>query len=93
MASDYYEHKSTKGLLSIQRNKKNPVYWDFYLDGVLIRSDYIDPAEAAFDASKGDFGDEALDRLFNKICVPSDIAFWRTFKGKYSNETENVQNN
>jgi hypothetical protein len=85
MDSDYYEVSAGKHILSISRNKKCPGNWDLCFNGISIRSDYIDPEEAALDASKADFANEWLHTKLNKIYVPSDITQWRRSKRKTEN--------
>ena len=86
MASDYYEKHTEKGILAIRliagawelrlHTEANPA-------GVQIRSDYSDPAQAALDASRGDFGIPEFDELFRGAYVPSDLRLWRTCQMPY----------
>jgi hypothetical protein len=93
MESDYYEYKSTKGLLSLRRNKDCPNNWDLCFNGHLIHSNFNDPYQAALHASKADFGIEWLDSHFSKVYVPSDIRQWRKSIGIYTNSSEKLINN
>jgi hypothetical protein len=89
VASDYYEYNSSKGIFTICRKKDCPNHWELRLytesneDAIVIRSDYLDPNEAAFDASKADFGIIEIDELFRNVYVPSELQFWRTFRSVY----------
>jgi hypothetical protein len=92
MESNYYEVSVGKDILSISRNKKFPAFWDFCFNGISICSDYIDPNEAAFDASKADFAIEWLHTKLNKIYVPSNLAQWRKSKRTASQDTVSQNN-
>jgi len=92
MESDYYEVSAGKDILSISRNKKCPAFWDLCFNGISIRSDYIDPEEAASDASKADFGIEWIEAKLNKIYLPSDITQWRRSKRTLSKQAVSQNN-
>jgi len=92
MESDYYEVSAGKDILSISRNKKCPAFWDLCFNGISIRSDYTDPDEAAFDASKADFAIQWLHSKLSKIYVPSDITQWRKLKRTVSKNATGQNN-
>ena len=81
MASDYYEKQTDKGLLTLRLVGgawKLKLYPNSNPNGVLIRSDYMDPAQAALDANHADFGIQEFDELFRGVYVPSDLWGWGT---------------
>lgn len=80
MASDYYEIKTARGILVIRLiggTWELGLYTDEKPNGVLIRSGYTNPDQAAFDASRADFGIQEFDDLFRGVYVPSDVWQWR----------------
>jgi hypothetical protein len=91
MESDYYERRTDKGILSLNRNKDCPSYWDWRLNGKLIHSNYTDPNQAAFDASNHDFGTSELDELFQSVYVPSNLQDWRTSPSIYRKDSKPVE--
>jgi hypothetical protein len=90
MESDYYERRTDKGILSLNRNKDCASYWDWRLNGKLIHSNYTDPNQAALDASHHDFGTPELDELFQNVYVPSDLQDWRTSSHIYRRDSKPV---
>ena len=86
MTSDYYEYKTIKGILTLRLKGCN---WELRLftesnpDGIELRSDYTDPDQAAFDASRSDFGLKELDELLRGVYAPSDLKQWRTSPSTY----------
>jgi hypothetical protein len=86
MTSDYYEKKTVKGILTLRRVG---CFWELRLfsesnpEGIVLRSDYADPDQAAFDASRSDFGIKELDQFLSGVYVPSDLKRWRTSPSTY----------
>jgi hypothetical protein len=88
MKSDYYEKKTARGILTLRLigghwelrlyTEPNPELY-----GKVIRSDYVDPDQAALDASRGDFGISEFDDLFQGVYVPSDLQKWRNFQSPF----------
>ena|SRR5580693_1836040 len=86
VTSDYYEWKTSKGLLALCLVNGLWIlrlYTKSNLDGMVIRSGYTDPDQAALDANRGDFGIQEFDDLFRHIYTPSDLQQWRPFRSTY----------
>lgn len=78
MKNNYYSYPSRIGDVVVCRNKERPSRWDLLVGGKLICPEYYtDPHQAAFFASRRDFGDEELNKQYVGLRVPSDLARWR----------------
>lgn len=82
--SDYYEWRTLKGLVTIERN--NSSFWDLCFNGVVIQGDYNDPNQAAEDASRSE-----INNLILKVPVPWELKQWFTSPSRQL--AKNNQNN
>jgi hypothetical protein len=67
------------GEVVIRRNSQEPEMWDLLIGGKLVRRAYYRSAEdAAFFASRADFGDAYLNRFYTGFHVSADLEnFWK----------------
>jgi hypothetical protein len=79
MHSDYYEWRTAKGPLTIEKSHQHPWCWDLCLNGMPIQKGYNDPNQAVVDANKSDFGDETKNSILKGIFVHWDIKQWSTW--------------
>lgn len=72
MESDCYSCKSNMGEVLIARNEERPARWDLWISGKLVGpAHYKSPDDAAFFASRGDFGDEEFNEKNNGFVFPT----------------------
>jgi len=92
MTSDYYERNTIKGILAlllVGGSWELRLYTESNPSGIVIRSDYPDPDQAAFYASRADFGIQEFDELFRGVYIPSDLKQWRTSRSIYRRKIVN----
>ena len=69
------------GEVLIARNEERPSRWDLWISGKLVcPAHYQSPDDAAFFASRSDFGDEELNEKYKRLRVPDDLRRWRVGK-------------
>ena len=76
MNQDCYVYASNKGEATISRNEEYPSKWDLRIEEKLIYPCYSSPEEAAYKASRHDFGDEELEQLYIGLRVPGELERW-----------------
>jgi hypothetical protein len=76
MNHECYVYASNKGEVTISRNEENPSRWDLHIDGKLAVPGYQNAEEAAYFASRRDFGDEELERIYIGLRVPAELDQW-----------------
>jgi hypothetical protein len=77
MNHDSYSFQSNKGDVTICHNDERPSHWDLRIAGKLVRPNYSSAEEAAFLASRRDFGDEELERVYIGLRVPAGLDRWK----------------
>jgi len=81
MESDCYSWRSNMGEVLIARNEERPSRWDLWISGKRVCPAYYkSPDDAAFFASRSDFGDEELNEKYEQLRVPNDLQQWRVCK-------------
>jgi hypothetical protein len=73
----YLFHSRFFGEVTISRNEEHPSWWELRIDGKLIRPNYQTADEAAYLASRRDFGDEELERKYARLYVPGELDMWK----------------
>jgi hypothetical protein len=62
--------------VTISLNEERPGNWNLRIGGKLIYPHYKSPEEAAFKASRRDFGDEQLEQDYIGLRVPPNLTEW-----------------
>ena len=75
MFLDYYEWQTLKGPITVEKNHQSG-FWDLCLNGIVLQQGYTDPDQAAYEASKSEFGKGAENSILKGIYVPSELKQW-----------------